>query len=91
MAKQAVASAVDLEPIDRLEEKIRVLVEMIGQLRAEEARSADERARLMDEIQDLRLRLADTEQASAELAALREERETVRGRVAEMLQQLEAI
>jgi regulator of replication initiation timing len=91
MAKQAVASAVDLEPIDRLEEKIRVLVEMIGQLRAEEARSADERARLMDEIQDLRLRLADTEQASAELAALREERETVRGRVAEMLRQLEAI
>jgi regulator of replication initiation timing len=91
MAKQAVASAVDLEPIDRLEEKIRLLVEMIGQLRAEQARSADERARLMEEIQDMRLRLADTEQASAELAALREERDMVRGRVAEMLQQLEAI
>ena len=48
MAKQvAVARTTDLDPIDRLEEKIKLLVDVIGQLRAEQAKSADERARLM--------------------------------------------
>ena len=94
MVKQAVAAAArgtDLDPIDRLEEKVRRLVEVIGQLRADQARSADENARLLQEIDTLRARLADTDQVNTELAALRDERETIRTRVAEMLEQLEAI
>ena len=47
MAKQAVARTVDLEPIDRLEEKIKLLVGMVTQLRAEQAKAADDNARLI--------------------------------------------
>ena len=91
MAKQALARTVDLEPIDRLEEKIGLLVGMITQLRADQAHSLDENARLTTEIEQLRARLSDAEQVNSELAALRDEREIIRTRVSEMLQQLEAI
>ncbi len=91
MAKQAVVRTVDLEPIDRLEEKVRLLVEMLAQLRAEQARSAEDNARLSQEVQTLRARMAEAEHANTELAVLRDEREMVRARVAEMLQQLESI
>ena len=91
MAKQAVARTVDVEPIDRLEEKIKLLVGMVTTLRAEQSRAADENARLLQEIDVLRARLADAEGTNAELSALRDERDEIRSRVAEMLQQLEAI
>jgi regulator of replication initiation timing len=90
MVKQAVARTVDLEPIDRLEEKVKLLVTMITQLRAEQAKSSEEHARMAQEISDLRARLADTELASSsELSALREERDVIRTRVTEMLEHLE--
>lgn len=91
MAKQAVAGTVALEPIDRLEEKIGLLVGMISQLRAEKAQSLDTNARLTAEIEQLRARLSDAEQVNVELTALREERDVIRTRVSEMLQQLETI
>jgi regulator of replication initiation timing len=92
MAKHAVAAhSVDLEPIDRLEEKITRLVSMVTQLRAEQARALDENARLTQEIAVMRERLADADSANSELLALRDERDVIRTRVSEMLQQLEAI
>ena len=92
MAKQAVAAhAVDLEPIDRLEEKITRLVSMVTELRASQARAQDENARLGQEIEGLRARLADADAVNSELLALRDEREVIRSRVSEMLQQLEAL
>jgi len=92
MAKQAVAAhAVDLEPIDRLEEKITRLVTMVVELRASQARAQDENARLTQEIESLRARLADADATGTELLALRDEREIIRSRVSEMLQQLEAL
>lgn len=101
MTKQVVVRATDasadlpakatLDPIDRLEEKIRLLVNVVAQLRAEQARSAEEHARLTQEIAMLRARLAEAEKIEAELSVLRGERELVRARVAEMLEQLEAI
>ena len=93
MVKQAtaVARTTELDPIDRLEEKIKRLVEMITELRAERTRAADENARLSQEIAGLRARLADAEQANAEVTALRDERELIRTRVADMLTQLEGI
>jgi regulator of replication initiation timing len=92
MIKQAVAArTTELDPIDRLEEKVRLLVDVISQLRAEQTRSADEKARLVQEIAALRARLADADATTGELTALRQERDVVRSRVAEMLQQLEAI
>jgi regulator of replication initiation timing len=89
MAKQAGARTVDLEPIDRLEEKIKLLVGMVTRLRAEQARAADENGRLAQEIAALRARLADSDGATSEIAALRDEREIIRSRVSDMLEQLE--
>jgi regulator of replication initiation timing len=89
MTKQAALRAVDLEPIDRLEEKITLLVAMVNRLRGEQARAADDNARLTQEIDVLRARLADSDGVTSDLAALRGERELIRTRVTDMLDQLE--
>jgi regulator of replication initiation timing len=93
MAKQAVArtSTTDLEPIDRLEDKIKLLVDMVSRLRAEQDKAAEENTRLAREIESLRARLTDADSASTELAALRDERDVIRTRVADMLLQLESL
>jgi regulator of replication initiation timing len=90
LAKVAVRG-VDLEPIDRLEEKVKLLVGVIDRLRGEQARAADEHARLTREIDTLKGRLADAENASGEVTALREERDLIRSRVGEMLAQIESL
>jgi predicted AAA+ superfamily ATPase len=82
---------VDLEPIDRLEEKVKMLVGVIDRLRGEQARAADETARLTRELDTMKARLADAENASGELTALREERDLIRARVGEMLTQIESL
>ena len=90
--KSAVAAhPVDLEPIDRLEEKVKMLVGLIDRLRAESTRSAEANAMLTREIEALRARMADAEGTTAELTALREERDLIKSRVGEMLQQIEAL
>ena len=87
--KTATPSAV--EPIDRLEEKIKLLVSVIGRLRGEQARALEDNARLQREVEALKARVADAEGAASELAELRGERDQIRSRVAEMLQQLDAL
>jgi regulator of replication initiation timing len=92
MSKQvAVARPIDLEPIDRLEEKIKLLVAMVTRLRADQARATEEQARLHEEIDALRARLAEAESTSVELTSLREERDVIRTRVTEMLSHLEGM
>jgi FtsZ-binding cell division protein ZapB len=92
MAKTAVARTMaDLEPIDRLEEKIKLLVSLVTKLRAEQAKATEDNARLLQEVENLRARLDEAEGENAELSVLRDERDVIRTRVAEMLQQLEAI
>jgi regulator of replication initiation timing len=89
MARAAVAT--DLQPIDRLEEKIRQLVGMIDTLRAERARAVDEAGRLQRELDGLRSRLTEATGASAEVATLREEREVIRNRVVQMIAQIDRL
>ncbi len=89
MAKTS--SAVDLEPIDRLEEKIRLLVAAVDRMRAEQARATEENLRLSRELEGMRGRLNQTDSLTAEMSGLREERDVVRTRVTEMLDQLEAL
>jgi chromosome segregation ATPase len=84
-------SAVDLQPIDRLEEKVRLLVGMIDTLRAERTKAQDDVARLQRDLDAARARLNETEDASAEVTALREERELMRHRVAEMISHIEKL
>ncbi len=87
--KTAAPSAV--EPIDRLEEKVKTLVSVIGRLRGEQARAVEENARLTREVEALTERIAEAESATAELTDLRGERDQIRTRVSEMLQQLDAL
>jgi regulator of replication initiation timing len=92
MAKAAVATrGVDLEPIDRLEEKVRMLVGMIDRLRAENVRASEDNDRLVRELDGLRARLNEAEGTGAELSALREERDLIRTRVTEMLEQIDGL
>lgn len=91
MAKAVAARSLDLETIDRLEEKIKLLVGVVERLRTESTRLADENTRVTRELDSARARLADAEGTDAELTALREERDLVRSRVADMLQQIESL
>jgi regulator of replication initiation timing len=91
MTKQVMMRTPDLEPIDRLEEKIKLLVQMVTRLRAEQSKAADENSRLSREIDALRGRLSDAQGASAEIEVLRGERDAIRDRVSEMLSQLESL
>lgn len=83
--------SIDLEPIDRLEEKVKLLVAMIGKLKAEQARTAEENIKLRRDLDAARAQITDSETSLAEVTALRLERETIRGRVSDMLEQLEAL
>ena len=60
MAKTATRS-VELEPIDRLEEKLKLLVSMVERMKAEQARAAEENQRLARELEAMRARLNSTE------------------------------
>ena len=81
----------DLEPIDRLEEKVKLLVGMIDRLRAENARASEDNARLSRELDGMRAQLAEAEGTGVELTSLREERDLIRTRVSEMLEQIESL
>ncbi len=81
----------DLEAIDHLEEKVKLLVEAIGRMRAAESRAKEENLRLTREIEALSARLAEAEGTAAEFSTLKEEREVIRHRVTEMLEQIEAL
>jgi regulator of replication initiation timing len=85
------ARGVEVLPIDRLEEKIKALVGLVERLRADQTRLVDENQRLTLEADSARARLADIEASASEVLSLREERELVRTRVADMLEQLEAL
>jgi regulator of replication initiation timing len=120
MAKAAVAAqSVEVEAIDRLDQKVRALVAMVDRLRAENAQAAEdntrlrgesarateeitrlraensraieENTRMRTEMEAARTRLAESEGTGAELLALRQEREQIRGRVDEMLKQIDAL
>jgi FtsZ-binding cell division protein ZapB len=81
----------DLEALDRLEQKVKLLVSTVGRLHGERDRLAEENRRLAGELDEARERLAEAETGAAEIDSLRQEREQVRSRVAEMLEQLEGL
>jgi chromosome segregation ATPase len=92
MAKSAVAvPSLDIEAIDRLEQKLKQLVAVLDRTRADYLRANDETARLRGELDAARGRIAEAEGTGSELAALRQEREQIRSRVDEMLKQIESL
>lgn len=84
-------ATVETQPIDRLEEKVRLMVGMIDSLRADKAKAVEDAARLQQEVATLKARLAEGATASAELATLREERDLIRGRVTQMITQIDKL
>lgn len=89
MAKTMTAS--DLEALDHLEQKVRLLVTEMSRLRAEQATQAQENRRLAGELDGALAKLAAADGARDEMAALRQERDQVRSRVAGILEQLEGL
>jgi regulator of replication initiation timing len=91
MAMAKTATRIELEPIDRLEEKVKLLVGMVERMKSEQTRAAEENQRLARELEAMRARVAQGETVASELSALKEERDVIRTRVGEMLDQLEAL
>lgn len=89
MAKTAVRT--ELESIDRLEEKLKKLVALVERLRSDQVSAAAENQRLSREIDRLTGQLSTSDGLATELAALREERDIIRTRVTDMLEQLESL
>ena len=99
-------TSVDFEAIDRLEQKLKMLVTVLDRTRAESARATDELARTRADYAraseenartarrarpGARPRSPRPKGTGAELTVLRTEREQIRGRVDDMLRQIEAL
>jgi regulator of replication initiation timing len=80
-----------LDSIDRLEEKIKLLVNTIGRIKGEQSRVAEENGRLKAEIESLKARISNAENTGAEVISLREERDLIKSRVTDMLRQLDSL
>ena len=91
MSRVTAARSIEFEPIDRLEEKVKMLVSMIGRLKTDLARASEENTRLAHELEAARTQISDSETSLAEVASLRVEREAIRGRVSDMLERLEGL
>ena len=90
MAKTATRS-VELDPIDRLEEKVQRLVGLVDRMKADQASAAEENQRLTRELDSMRARAAASDALVGELSSLKEERDVIRTRVTDMLGQLEGL
>ena len=90
MAQTKTASP-GLESIDRLEDKIKLLINTITRIKGEQSRVAEENGKLRAEIDTLKARINSAESAGAEVMSLREERDLIKGRVTEMLKQLDGL
>jgi regulator of replication initiation timing len=80
-----------LESIDRLEDKIKLLITTISRIKGEQTRVAEENGRLKAEIESLKARVNTAETAGAEVITLREERDLIKNRVSDMLKQLDGL
>ena len=85
------ATTTDLQPIDRLEEKVRQLVGLIDTLRADRTKALDQVGRLERDLDSANSRIAELESSSTETAALRDEREKIRLRVVEIISHIDKL
>ena len=87
----ATATAADLAVVERLDEKIRQLISLVEKSRADATKLRADNDRLGKEVDALQAQLSDAAGVATELQAMREERDQVRTRVADMLAQLDAL
>ena len=91
MSNAATAPAADIAVVERLDEKIRQLIALVEKSRAEATKLRADNDRLGKEVDVLQAQLTDAAGVAAELQSMREERDQVRTRVADMLAQLDAL
>tara|TARA_B100002049_G_scaffold97257_1_gene71847 strand:+ start:900 stop:1172 length:273 start_codon:yes stop_codon:yes gene_type:complete len=80
-----------LEPLSRLEDKVKLLIGLVERLQQEKTSAISENEQLKSELTALRTRFEESDRADTEVVALRSERDQIRTRVAGILEQLEAI
>ncbi|HJO18677.1 MAG: cell division protein ZapB [Vicinamibacterales bacterium] len=80
-----------LEPLSRLEDKVKLLIGLVERLQQEKTSAIRENEQLKSELTALRAQFEESDRADAEVVALRSERDQIRTRVTGILEQLEAI
>ena len=80
-----------LEPLSRLEDKVKLLIGLVERLQQEKTSAIRENEQLKSELTALRAQFEESDHADAEVVALRSERDQIRTRVAGILEQLETI
>lgn len=80
-----------LEPLSRLEDKVKLLIGLVERLQQEKTSAIRENEQLKRELTALRAQFEESDHADAEVVALQSERDQIRTRVAGILEQLEAI
>ena len=70
-----------LEPLSRLEDKVKLLIGLVERLHQEKASAIGENEQLKGELTALRPRFEESDHANAEVVALRSERDRIRTRV----------
>ena len=83
--------SVDMATLDRLAEKVSALVQLLEQTRNELADTSDNNTRLSNELEALQAQFSQSQQNGLEMQTLLDEREQIRARVTEILDQLESL
>ena len=77
--------------LDRLAEKVSALVQLLEQTRNELAETSENNVRLSNEIEALQTQFTQSQDDGLEMQTLLDEREQIRARVTEILDQLESL
>ena len=85
------AQSLDLATIERLAGKVTALVQLLERTRSELTETTEDNSRLTNELAALQERFQAARREGDDVQALLDEREQVRARVAEMLEQLEGL
>ena len=83
--------SLDMATLDRLAEKVSALVQMLGQTRNELADTSENNTRLSNELETLQARFSQSQQDDLEIQTLLDERDQIRARATEILDQLESL
>jgi regulator of replication initiation timing len=83
--------SLDMDTLDRLAEKVSALVQMLEQTRNELADTSENNTRLSNELEALQARFSQSQQDDLDMQTLLDERDQIRTRVTEILDQLESL
>ena len=83
--------SLDMATLDRLADKVSALVQLLEQTRTELAETSENNVRLSNELEALQGQFAQSQDDGLEMRTLLDEREQIRARVTEILDQLESL